>query len=92
MSYYLPNDGRYPVYAAVWTPYPLFTGSTELDEPANWPWLYATILGQSGPDEWHLLIEAPELIEIDDNGVEWLPTCCRNGNEILILTWTEEQR
>jgi hypothetical protein len=92
VSDYLPNDGRYPEDTAVWTPYPLFTGPAGYGDRDTWPWLHATILGQCGPDEWHLVIEAEELIETESAGTESLPTCFRDSSELLAMTWEDEQR
>jgi hypothetical protein len=78
MSSYQPNDGRYPDDTEVWTPYPLPDSPKDRD---NWPWLRGTVLGQCGPDEWHIVIDAPQLIEHGD-GYEWSPACFRNSCEL----------
>jgi hypothetical protein len=78
MSGYLPNDGRYPDDTPVWTPYPLPDSPTAYED---WPWLQGTVLGQCGPDEWHIRIDAPELIEHGD-GYDWSPACFRNSCEL----------
>ncbi|WP_329474992.1 hypothetical protein OG555_25105 [Kribbella sp. NBC_01484] len=74
MSMYETNDGRFPTDMHVWTPYPLPDGDAywELD----WPWLRGTVLGQTGPDEWHIVIDAPEVRECCDS-YEWSPACFR---------------
>ena len=78
MSRNLPNDGRYPDDTAVWTPYPLADSPATYDD---WPWLRGTVLGQCGPDEWHIVIDAPELIEHGD-GYDWSPAYFRNSCEL----------
>ncbi len=43
----------------------------EQEEQGNrsvWPWLPGSILGQCGPDEWYVCIEARELATLDDGG------------------------
>lgn len=79
MSLYATNDGRYPEDSTVWTPYPLTDDPIPLYD--EWPWLRGTVLGQCGPDEWHIRIDTPELIEHGD-GYEWSPACFRNSCEL----------
>ncbi|WP_112248803.1 hypothetical protein [Kribbella monticola] len=84
MSAYLPNDGRFPDDSAVWTPYPLPDDKTNGTPDENWPWLRGYVLGQCGPDEWHIAIDVPELIEHGD-GYDWLPACFRESCELRPL-------
>ena len=79
MSLYEPNDGRFPRDTHVWTPFPLPDSEMYWDQ--DWPWLKGTVLGQCGPDEWHIAIDAPELAEHGD-GYEWRPACFRNSCEL----------
>jgi hypothetical protein len=45
----------------VWYPPP---GADDHDQ-RTWAWLPGSILSQCGPDEWHVVIEVPELAEPD---------------------------
>jgi len=82
MSDYLANDGRFPDDSDVWTPYPLTDeeGNSARDE--DWPWLRGYVLGQCGPDEWHIVIEVDELIGYADDGSMWRPACFRQSCEL----------
>ncbi|GAB3822881.1 hypothetical protein [Kribbella italica] len=83
MSAYPPNDGRFPNDTTVWTPYPLTEEENTLTAclDGSWPWLLGTVLGQCGPDEWHIVIDVPELIEHGD-GYDWSPACFRNSCQL----------
>lgn len=78
MNIYPDNDGRFPEDSEVWTPYPLPDSPKPYDE---WPWLRGTVIGQCGPDEWHIVIEATELIEHED-GYDFYPACFRNSIQL----------
>jgi hypothetical protein len=78
MSVYEHNDGQFPDETTVWTPYPLADDGNNRE---LWPWLQGTVLGQCGPDEWHIVIDAPELIEHGD-GYDWSPACFRDSSEL----------
>jgi hypothetical protein len=54
------NDGRFPDDSLVEVRYPL-TRSEQQGDRSAWPWLPGSILGQCGPDEWHVRVEAREL-------------------------------
>jgi len=82
MSPYLDNDGRFPDDSDVWTPYPLPDTNTDDDRDEDWPWLRGYVLGQCGPDEWHIVIEADELIGHDQDGIPWWPACWRDSTEL----------
>jgi hypothetical protein len=84
MSAYLPNDGQFPDDSEVWTPYPLTDEDNTLAGYDDWPWLRGRILGQGGPNEWHIVIDAPELIEHGD-GYDWSPACFRNACELRLV-------
>ncbi|MFK4084150.1 hypothetical protein ACI2LF_08600 [Kribbella sp. NPDC020789] len=81
MSAYETNDGRYPDESRVRTPYPLTEDDNTWAKRDDWPWLQGTVLGQCGPNEWHIRIDTPELIEHGD-GYEWSPACFRNSSEL----------
>jgi hypothetical protein len=82
MSMYETNDGRYPTDSHVWTPFPL--PDSDLYWDMDWPWLRGTVLGQTGPDEWHIVIDAPEVMEHGD-GYDWWPACFRKPNELQLV-------
>jgi hypothetical protein len=60
MIEYLPddNDGRFPEDTPVLVMYPLRDDQNDRD---SWPWLPGTVLAQSGPDEWRVVVEVPAL-------------------------------
>ncbi len=92
MSMYEANDGRYPTDSHVWTPFPLPDSDNFWDQ--DWPWLLGTVLGQCGPDEWHIVIDAPDVMEHGD-GYDWWPACFRNSTElrpVVTENTTENQR
>lgn len=81
---YDDNDGRFPEDASVLVKFPLpGTGKDRED----WPWLPGTILGQSGPNEWHIAVDGvPELAETDPQSQELLyPACFRDASELRRL-------
>ncbi|MEV8376727.1 hypothetical protein AB0P21_28550 [Kribbella sp. NPDC056861] len=84
MSAYLTNDGQFPDDFEVWTPYPLTDDKNTLADRDNWPWLRGQVIGQGGPDEWHIVIDVPALTEYED-GVEWRPACFRNSCELRLI-------
>ena len=59
------NDGRFPDDSPVKVRYPRNKQEEQGDRSA-WPWLPGSILGQCGPDEWHVCVEARELATLDD--------------------------
>ena len=48
-----------------------------------WPWLPGTVLSRCGPDEWEVLVEAPELAT-DEDGELWYPCCFRDASELRL--------
>ncbi|MGH3468910.1 MAG: hypothetical protein ACRDQF_14410 [Thermocrispum sp.] len=61
---YEDNDGRFPDEAEVEVRYPA-PGQDGQDRD-TWPWLPGVVLGQCGPDEWHVVIELRELATLED--------------------------
>ncbi len=59
------NDGRFPDDSLVEVRYPR-TRQQEEGDRCRWPWLPGSILGQCGPDEWHVCVEARELATLHD--------------------------
>lgn len=57
MTYAIDNDGRYPDDSPVWVWYPP-SGPKGTYNPGrdHWAWLPGSILGQCGPDEWHVVL------------------------------------
>ena len=93
------NDERAPRFtegATVLVRYPL-PGADDHDR-STWAWLPGTIVSQCCPDEWYVVVEAPELAEPDaslanGDAPENLlyPTCFRDSSEIRAITveqWT----
>jgi hypothetical protein len=78
MNIYPDNDGRFPEDSEVWTPYPL---TDDIQTYEEWPWLRGTVIGQCGPDEWHIVLYIPELMEHGD-GYDWWPACFRNSSQL----------
>jgi hypothetical protein len=60
------NDGRFPDDSLVVVRYPRSL-QEELGDRSEWTWLPGSILGQCGPDEWHVRVEARELAMLDDD-------------------------
>jgi hypothetical protein len=108
---YTENDGRYPNGSPVLVRYPsgregpVRTPAGELTDVTGpggslrgrreWPWLPGRILGQCGPEEWHIAVEARDLAELengspapdgtpDDDLV--FPDCFRDSSEIRQAT------
>jgi len=81
---YADNDGRFPDDSVVLVRYPL--PSDRQDDRTAWPWLRGTILGQCGPDEWHIVVDGVEELgepDPDDSDGELLyPACFRDSSEI----------
>ena len=61
---YERNDGRYPVASEVlvWYPGP---GANERDR-TTWSWQPGAVLGQCGPDEWHVCVEVRAFATLED--------------------------
>ncbi|MEV6892722.1 hypothetical protein [Kribbella sp. NPDC051137] len=78
MNLYPDNDGRFPEDSLVFTRYPL---TDETPPREEWPWVPGIVLGQCGPNEWHIAIDVPELIEHED-GYDWSPACFRDSSEL----------
>ncbi|WP_020578910.1 hypothetical protein [Actinopolymorpha alba] len=79
---YDDNDGTFPDDSLVLVRYPLGQAVSERD---RWPWLPGSILGQCGPNEWHVRIDVDELAEIEDGEV-WYPACFRDRSELQPMT------
>lgn len=81
---YEDNDGRFPEDAPVLVKFPM-PGDEDKDR-ADWPWLPGTVLGQCGPDEWHIVVDGvSELAEVDPqnpNGGPLYPACFRDSSEL----------
>lgn len=61
----MENDGTFVNGTEVWVQYP--TTGAELNGPrADWPWMAGTILAQTGPGEWQIMVTAAELAELED--------------------------
>ena len=59
------NDGRFPDDSLVEVRYPR-TRQEQLGDRSAWLWLPGSILGQCGPDEWHVCVDVRELAMLDD--------------------------
>jgi hypothetical protein len=102
-SWYAENDGTWPDEQAVEVRYPLTewqrpegmsadeTLAAQKAERETWPWLPGEIAGQCGPDEWEVMVNAPELAQLEDGSPApdgtaeedlFFPTCYRDGSEI----------
>jgi hypothetical protein len=57
------NTTRFPDGSAVLVWYP--PRDADDHDPATWAWLPGSIVSQRGPDEWCIVVEAPELAEPD---------------------------
>ena len=93
------NDGRFPDDSLVEVRYPL-TRSEQQGDRSAWPWLPGSILGQCGPDEWHVCVEARELATLDDGSPApagtayedlFSPCCFRDSSEIRRVNGGEER-
>lgn len=94
---YETNDGRFPDEAQIEVRYPAglvdgeWTRAVCLDRD-EWPWLPGTVLGQCGPNEWHVRVDVDELAEDDDGDqvdedgepVRWYPACFRDASELRL--------
>jgi hypothetical protein len=85
------NDGRFPDDSAVEVRYPRDKREERETDRAAWPWLPASILGQCGPDEWHVCVEVRELAVLRDGRKPprgtpsrslYYPCCLRGSTEI----------
>ena len=84
MNRYLRNDGRFPDGAEVRVRYPLPNTPATAQSRGDWPWLPGHILGQCGPNEWHVVVDGvPELAE-EEGGALSYPTCFRASVELLV--------
>ena len=92
------NDGRFPDDSLVEVRYPR-NRQEELGDRSARPWLPGAILGQCGPDEWHVCVEARELATLDHGSPAPAATvdkdlldypCCRDASEIRRATDGEE--
>ncbi len=88
------NYGRFPDDSLVEVRYPR-TRQEEAGDRSEWPWLPGSILGQCGPDEWHVCVEVRELAMLDDgrpapDGIAdqdlYFPCCFRDATEIRRAT------
>jgi hypothetical protein len=59
------NDGRFPGNTEVEVRYPR-NRQEERGDRCGWSWLPGSILGQCGPDEWHVCVETRELAVLGD--------------------------
>ena len=93
------NDGRFPDGSLVKVRYPR-TPNEEQGDRCAWPWLPGSILGQCGPDEWHVCVEARELATLDDGSPApagtayedlFSPCCFRDSSEIRRVNGGEER-
>ena len=78
------SEFRFPDDAPVLVRFPR-TGAEEQGDRGSWPWLPGTVVQQVGPDEWQVLVEAPELAE-EDGGELLYPVCYRDGSELRLRT------
>ena len=60
--------------------YPL-TDEQEHADRAAWPWLPGWVVGQCGPDEWEICVQAPELSR-QVEGETVYPVCFRDASEL----------
>ena len=93
------NDSRFPDDSPVLVRYPRDKREEQGDRSA-WPWLPGSILGQCGPNEWHLCLEAGELATLDDGDPApdgtadedlFYPCCFRDASEIRRVIGGEER-
>ena len=93
------NDGRFSDDSLVEVRYPR-TRQEELGDRSAWLWLPGSILGQCGPDEWHVCVDVRELAMLDDGrpapdgtagGDLFFPCCFRDASEIRRVTDGEDR-
>jgi hypothetical protein len=91
MTYAIQNDGRFPDDSPVWVWYPPKRDMGAENPERDWAWLPGSILGQCGSDEWHVVVEARELVTLADGSRApegtpdrnlYYPTCYRDASEI----------
>ena len=80
----MSDRSQFPDDTAVLVRFPR-TGAEEQGDRGSWPWLPGTVVQQVGPDEWQVLVEAPELAE-EDGGELRYPVCYRDGSELRLRT------
>ena len=61
--------------------YPL-TPEQGAGDRAAWPWLPGWVIGQCGPGEWEIGVQAEELMVPDGVGDPTYPTCFRDASEL----------
>jgi hypothetical protein len=76
---YIDNDGRFPDESRALVRYPL---TNEHVNRATWPWAPGTVLGQCGPDDWHVRVDVDDLAEAGESGKPWYPCCFRGVSEL----------
>ncbi len=81
---YADNDGRFPDDAPVLVRYALADPPPE-DREA-WEWLPGHVLGQCGPNEWHVVVDGVEELADgqDGDGEPLYPACYRDASEIRL--------
>jgi hypothetical protein len=93
------NDGRFPDDSLVVVRYPCSL-QEELGDRSERSWLPGSILGQCGPDEWHVCVESRELAMLEDgtpvpagtaDGDLFYPCCFRDASEIRYVSDREQQ-
>ena len=93
------NDGRFSDDSRVEVRYPR-TRQEEVGDGSEWPWLPGSILGQCGPDEWHVCVEVRALVTLDDgcpapagtaDGDLFYPSCFRDASEIRRVALREQR-
>jgi hypothetical protein len=72
--------------------YPL-TSEQEHGDREAWPWLPGRVVSQCGPDEWEIVVQAPELARLEDGTLApegtppdeaSYPVCFRDASEIRV--------
>jgi len=86
---YAENDGRFPDDAPVLVKFPIVGADYPDCDPKDretWPWLPGHVLGQCGPNEWHVVVDGvPELGEIypeEQDGAPLFPAAFRDASEL----------
>jgi hypothetical protein len=75
----------FPDDTAVQVRHPLGVGDTATD-PEAWPWLPGLVLGQTGADEWEIVVTDDRLVEgLDADGDPVYPVCYRDRQAIRHL-------